>query len=177
MILEHYASAPLALDTTRRYDQRPSQFRLYGKPSGLWVSAKGEYDWPWWCLAEEFGKERLLFRHTVTLKPDANILVLDTEAKMHGFNHDYSGGYGNVRKSLADILERQSKDWVRVANDYDGILIAPYHWSLRLESEFSWYYGWDCASGCIWNLDAISVAPGQVVEGLFVTEGAGNEKL
>ena len=46
--------------------------------------------------------------------------------------------------------------WQDVALDYQGILIAPYQWSLRLDKDFRWYYMWDCASGCIWDLSAIA---------------------
>ena len=46
-------------------------------------------------------------------------------------------------------------DWAEVASKYDGIIISPYQWSLRLDMEMMWYYGWDCASGCIWNISAI----------------------
>jgi len=38
-----------------------------------------------------------------------------------------------------------------VSKEYDGIEIAPYQWDARLS--LIWYYGWDVASGCIWNLD------------------------
>ncbi|QBI98814.1 hypothetical protein SEA_BOBBY_184 [Mycobacterium phage Bobby] len=44
-------------------------------------------------------------------------------------------------------------DWGKVAADYGGIIIAPYQWSRRMDPH--WYYTWDCASGCIWNLEAI----------------------
>lgn len=26
---------------------------------------------------------------------------------------------------------------------------------MRLDNRCTWYYGWDCASGCIWDKDAI----------------------
>jgi hypothetical protein len=45
-------------------------------------------------------------------------------------------------------------DWPRVAERFDGVIIAPYQWKHRLE--LMWYYGWDCASGCIWNARAVS---------------------
>lgn len=37
--------------------------------------------------------------------------------------------------------------------EYAGIIITPYQWARRLE--LSWYYNWDCASGCIWDVSAI----------------------
>ena len=41
-------------------------------------------------------------------------------------------------------------DWARVGEAYPGIIIAPYIWSRRLDGPM-WYYGWDCASGCVWD--------------------------
>ena len=36
-----------------------------------------------------------------------------------------------------------------------GIEISPYQWSRRLTPNNFWYYGWDCASGCVWDKTAI----------------------
>lgn len=47
-------------------------------------------------------------------------------------------------------------DWAAIGKLYDGIIIAPYLWERRLNGGAMWYYGWDCASGCIWNPRAIS---------------------
>jgi hypothetical protein len=57
-------------------------------------------------------------------------------------------------------------DWMRVAEKHEGILIAPYLGERLTEpNEFleshkeewwRWYYSWDCASGCIWNPNAVS---------------------
>jgi hypothetical protein len=44
-------------------------------------------------------------------------------------------------------------DWVRVAAEYAGILIAPYQRPVR--HEIMWYYTWDCASACIWDTSII----------------------
>lgn len=44
--------------------------------------------------------------------------------------------------------------WPLVASLYDGILIPRYLWSIRFRN---WYYGWDCASGCVWNTDVIRI--------------------
>jgi hypothetical protein len=42
------------------------------------------------------------------------------------------------------------------AEGWDGLEIAPYLHRMRLSS-FSWYYTWDCASGCIWNASRVSI--------------------
>jgi hypothetical protein len=44
-------------------------------------------------------------------------------------------------------------DWLRVAQKSAGIIIAPYIWERRLH--LPWYYGWDCASGCVWDAAAV----------------------
>lgn len=46
-------------------------------------------------------------------------------------------------------------DWIDVASRYSGIEIAPYQWKRRIHPSTFWYYTWDCASGCIWDLSAI----------------------
>lgn len=146
MILEHYTAEPLILDRSRAYEQR-----VHFKPRGFWVSVKGEDDWPRWCRENDFAWARLEVRHEVTVSETANILLLDSPIKMFEFNRQYHAPM---------IPEQRSRyteyiDWERVAKDYDGIIIAPYHWSLRMRDDLFWYYSWDVASGCIWNLDAI----------------------
>ncbi len=44
----------------------------------------------------------------------------------------------------------------QVAKLYQGIIIAPYCYSIRLDNDCFWYYPWDCASGCIWDATAIA---------------------
>ena len=47
-------------------------------------------------------------------------------------------------------------NWRKVAKAFDGIIIPEYIYSRRLDGNASdWYYGWDCASGCIWDARAI----------------------
>jgi len=53
-------------------------------------------------------------------------------------------------------------DWEAVAKRYTGIEIEPYNWERRnsgpnnnYSMSMLWYYGWDCASGCVWELDAL----------------------
>lgn len=47
-------------------------------------------------------------------------------------------------------------DWRRVAESYQGIVIAPYVWARRHHLASGWYYAWDCASGCIWDSAAVA---------------------
>jgi len=46
-------------------------------------------------------------------------------------------------------------NWEEVSKNWEGIEIVPYIWTAR--NILNWYYPWDVASGCIWNLDGISL--------------------
>jgi hypothetical protein len=110
------------------------------KPLGLWYEVDG--DWRRWVEDERLDwlKDRTLHR---LILGDENILKLRGAGGLDDFTEQY-------RVPSPDPLWLSSRiDWPRVADEYDGIEIAPYVWSRRLE--LSWYYGWDCASGCIWR--------------------------
>lgn len=139
MRLLHYTKAPFTFDREHKYDSK------HWKPCGLWVSVEGEADWPSWCQGEEWGTESLAHVTEVTLEPDANILLLDSHDMLAAFDRRYGNG---------DQHDCRSIRWSEVRALYGGVIIAPYQWSLRLE--LMWYYGWDCASGVIWNLSAVA---------------------
>lgn len=65
--------------------------------------------------------------------------------------------------SLPGMPRYEYIDWASVCRAYQGIVISPYFWSRRMGP--MWYYSWDCASGVIWDADAIeSVGPSQRTE-------------
>ena len=131
--------------------------RLDGmKPTGLWVSDdSAECDWLEWCVGESFGLERFRWRTEVYIKPDANILFVKSVSELKAFHEEYKLPLYLGAPVLSEVI-----DWARVAEKYDGIIISPYQWELRL-SWAIWYYCWDCASGCIWNADAIELRPSE----------------
>lgn len=150
MTLMHYTSEPLEFDPSRTYQQyAPNTF---GKPVGFWVSVLGEDDWATFVTGN-MNSDRLTHAQRVTLSTEANVLrinsayELDVFAKHNAVETDYERRYPR-------LLNRWPIDWRAVAEKYDGIIIAPYQWSRRMSCD--WYYGWDCASGCIWNLGAIA---------------------
>lgn len=162
MILEHYTEEPFRLRPTQIYLQRrPYSHR---KPQGLWVSVKGEDDWPNWCWGEEFCLEGLAYCQVIKLRPCATILHLSTGAQLEEFHHVYAvetefEARARDWASPGFVHSQWPIDWVKVAAEFDGIIIAPYQYEHRLLGPH-WYYGWDCASGCLWNLNAIaSVTP------------------
>lgn len=140
MNLIHCCAKPLQFNYRRKYET-PNSY----KPNGFWVSVQGNDDWEGWCRGENFCIEALQYAYTITIGPDANILLISTATGMEDFHRRYA----------INIRPFHTIAWDRVQKEYDGLIIAPYRWSYRLHPDFMWYYGWDCASGCIWNLDAI----------------------
>lgn len=147
MRLLHYGKEPFKFDPAHKYDGEPSG--AY-KPHGLWLSVEGDDDWKSWCEGENWRLDGLTHAYEVALKPDANVLVIDSLAKLDAFNTLY--GTPEVYPRYPGI------SWEKVMAMHDGLIIAPYRWERR--HDFMWYYGWDCASGVIWNLAAVeSVSP------------------
>lgn len=149
--LFHHTERPMVFDRMRVYDQaQPGPWGWYSKPRGLWVSDEDEYGWSTWCRDEEFRLHGLTHPQRVILKPDANLLVLREHHELLAFQEVY----GNPDPGLATLgYARYAINWAAVAEDFDGIFITPYQWSARFDVD--WYYTWDCASGCIWNLRCI----------------------
>jgi hypothetical protein len=142
--LTHYSARPLTLDRDRAYVQSAGNM----KPAGLWLSVDGDDDWPTWCRGEEFRIESLTHLTQFRLVPDARVLWLSMPDEVVEFHGKYAG---ELTREFLWI------DWPRVAADWDGLVIAPYQWSLRFDPRVPWYYGWDCASGCVWNPAVLTV--------------------
>ena len=149
MSLSHFSKEPYIRHLYSRSQKVDSLYRSsFGKPQGFWVSVDGDDDWEDWCRGAEFGIGS--YRHQVHLARDAKILHLKYSDELISFRNRYMGiqRWGENNK-WSDIYIR----WEDVAKDYQGVIIAPYQWSCRMEE--NWYYGWDCASGCIWDVSAI----------------------
>jgi|SRR5882672_5015504 len=150
--LIHYSAKPLTQASSRDQKRSPAEWdSTFWKPRGLWVSVEGEDDWKQWCEAEQFSLNCFEHATQIILTPNANILRLTTPQELKTFSAQHSfNPYPEVSlHSLRGI------NWEDVAAQHQGIIIAPYHWSCRLNNDVFWYYGWDCASGCIWDASAI----------------------
>jgi hypothetical protein len=139
-LLVHYSARPVKLE--RNWSYLPQEEH---KPRGFWVSVEGEdsYGWAEWCAEENFRCTSLAVRHLVTLHEKNNVLWIDSNGGLDSFHVQY----GNSCSRAEGI------DWARVAKRWQGVIIAPYLYERRFS--YLWYYGWDCASGCIWDLEAI----------------------
>lgn len=142
--LRHYAVEPIA-QPIRSTSQIAT---AHMKPRGFWVSVDGcNLGWSEWCEGEQFGLRRLVYAHDMTLAKDAKVLLLRGAKAIDAFTRRYGASLAGIRNCAID--------WEAVAEKHKGIIIAPYVWSRRLHPDTSWYYGWDCASGCIWDASAI----------------------
>jgi hypothetical protein len=141
--LIHYATEPVSLNPICYIQQ------VEMKPKGLWFSVEGlpdDTNWVDWCTDNEFRQDTLKYKHEIKLKEGSNVLWLNSISHIAEFNKRYFELECGMINSI---------DWVKVSYDYAGIIIAPYVWECRFEPSCFWYYGWDCASGCIWDLDQI----------------------
>jgi len=127
------------------------------KPNGLWYECQDGSSETW----EEFctvgltsGYDKYDSTYNVILKDDGYYILHITDdhhfekfAKMYSVNHpaDPDGS-----KGLDKMI-----DWPKVAEHYSGIEICPYLSSKRMDDDAFWYYGWDVASGCIWNAQGV----------------------
>ncbi len=145
---------------TLRDARQPPDSEWLGKPSGLWVSDEDndpEGSWSTWCRNEHWGDIDEKHRHTIEVDV-RRVLRITTSAELMNFNRKYSRdmkiGHASNR---SPNYRRTVISWTLVAERYDGIIISPYQWRHRMDHDMSWYYGWDCASGCIWNASAMEV--------------------
>ena len=134
---------------------RKDQQQLVGsKPKGLWVSIGSE--WDEWCRENDFRQDELQTKTAVVIKKHAKILRIHNAEQLDKFHEKYNsyncafktGRYGEHESKFGEGI-----DWAKVTEKYQGIIIAPYIWSRRMK--YMWYYGWDVASGCIWDVDAV----------------------
>lgn len=132
----------------------------YEKPKGFWITDDSDCCWKSWCEGEDFNTGGLKFCHEVVMD-ESSILFIHTVDELDKFTRQYS-----VASVLQALLSRSAPaiNWPVVAKKYKGIIITPYLHTRRMSHESSWYYGWDCASGCIWDVSAITdIRPREVV--------------
>lgn len=144
LALIHYTPRSFMLNRARVYKQE-----VDFKPRGLWLSVGRA--WEDWCRGEDWGVSTLTHRTGVTFAAGANVLTLSTVEGIDKFTAEHCVPIIHDGRPVdVDFV-----DWPTLATLYDGIIIAPYQHQRRLS--LPWYYPWDCASGCVWNLDVIMV--------------------
>ena len=153
MQLIHYSKQPFKFSRDHVFREQ-----IPMKPKGLWFSIEHEiedyFGWKDWCQTEGWNLDGLQYESIIELEPDATILELRTIEEMCQFTQNYG-----IIEDTGILLSGEPRimyvRWDLVREKYQGIFIYPYHYQLRLSNSFWWYYGWDCSSGCIWDLGAI----------------------
>lgn len=151
--LMHFSSKPVLSVYSVEQDRSHEQWRR-DKPRGLWVSVEGNGDgWSDWCTSEGYGLGGI--PHVVGIAADARVLRLTSASCIDRFTAEFGEDPSWGRPTYYHPRS-YGIAWDKVASLYQGILIAPYCWERRLYDGSPWYYGWDCASGCIWDSVAIA---------------------
>ncbi len=140
LILDKYSESRLIMteDTTINFREFNNQ-KIGNKPKGLWYGIG--VSWIYWVRNEmpdwEYDN---IFKIDLN---ESNMLMIDTLEKLHSFHEEFG-----VKTHVFTQI-----DWEKVSNSYGGIEISPYMWEARMKLD--WYYGWDVASGCVWNKNVI----------------------
>jgi hypothetical protein len=121
---------------------KPQSIRF--KPHGFWYAVGfGWLDFATYDMQGFYDDKKL---HAFSINTDRlNILKINNISELFEFDNNFKHG--------PDLLS--SINWVKVAEQYDGIEIPVYLREARYD--YTWYYGWDVASGCVWNTEKLSI--------------------
>jgi len=138
----HMSKTPLELEK-RIFTQKTTM-----KPNGFWYGFG--HEWIDWVRSEMPGWEgKYIYEVDIG---NSNVLQIKTHMELMMFNREYQS---NLSDTGFKREEGEAIDWKKVASKYDGIEINPYQYEARFQ--YLWYYGWDVASGCIWNLNNVKL--------------------
>ncbi len=144
--------SPIHIDSVVHRQAYKTQVR-YNKPNGFWFSVQSSepewMGWLEWSRAEEHGDIDNEKAHRVEVDESRILMIGPREIDWFNETFGVDQCIGSSRSTDRRIR------WDLVAEQFSGIEISPYSWSHRLREDTRWYYGWDCASGCIWDTTAI----------------------
>lgn len=137
----------LSKDNIYKLEKRYYIQRSYDKPDGFWYGFGNEWiDW-----TETAGPN---YQGDYVYEVDingSNILQIKDYSEITVFTKEY----GSDKQIAPGIIF--NIDWPKIELRYDGIEINPYIRQARNDTKTLWYYGWDVASGCIWNLEKVNI--------------------
>jgi len=138
----HMSKDPIHKLEKRYYNQMSGD-----KPDGFWYGFGDK----WIDYTEMAGHERkgnYLYEVDIV---GSNILQIKDYSEIAKFTNEYGSSKQIIPGKIFSI------DWSRIEFKYDGIEINPYLYQVRFDDKFLWYYGWDVASGCVWNLENVKI--------------------
>ena len=151
--LYHFSEHQQLILVDKKYPQK-----IHTKPHGLWFSDESKkYSWYNWCRNENFNLNGLQYKNKITFKKYATILLITNCVQLDDFTkkfefEDYNSIYKMFIQDNLNVSVSLYINWEKITKLCDCIFITPYLWKKR---SVPWYYTWDCASGCIMNLNAI----------------------
>lgn len=138
----HMSKDPIYKLEKRYYVQRPVD-----KPEGFWYGFGEEWiDWTETSWPERKGE----YIYEVDIN-ESNILQIKDYSELEEFTKEY----GSIKQIYPGFIF--FIDWPKIELKYDGIEINPYIYQGRMEKKTIWYYSWDVASGCIWNMNKVNI--------------------
>jgi len=128
--------------------------KVGNKPNGFWYECQdgSSETWKEFCTYGMSSGYRYDSTYSVVLN-DYNILFIPNKRHFEKFYKMYSVPH----PADPDGTKGYDKqiDWPKVAEHYAGIEICPYLVEKRMDDDSFWYYGWDVASGCVWDPSGI----------------------
>ena len=134
---------PIDLDTKRDY-------KLFTGLNGLWYG----FGTSWINYIKQIDPKRLgNFAYEVIIPTNKKIL------KISNYN-DLIGFVGQFRSQDIPFQKDQNiPDWEKVSKIFDGIEFIPFFGNRGNKSFPYWYNQLDVSSGCVWNLNGVSLKP------------------
>jgi hypothetical protein len=142
MLYIHQSRSPL------RAVQDIDQLRLVEspvgtKPNGLWFSVGDGSDWRDLFPMKGWSVEDAKCQTEVVFADCANILRAGSAKDVDDLTYEYGKDGG------------QAIDWSRIAEKFDGIIIAPHCVERSDHQQTRWYKCWAVSCGCVWRARAV----------------------
>ena len=148
---------PVSLDLFKRLS---NDMYYINKPrGGLWGSpTNSDFGWKDWCESEDFVRNGFDIYTIWKLKPNANILVIDSPDDLrkildhYGFTDD--NGY---------MQKKYFIDYLKIVKDgYDGVFLTDKgnrgcHSYVDYKDGYSDLNTWDCESIVVWNPSVVEI--------------------
>jgi hypothetical protein len=143
----HFSCKPITLNDIRtKWQDAKDMHERQAKPGGLWFTVGQGEDDRWKAMRIEKGDKpaSFKFRYKIILQENAKLLFVNDVASRDRLTEKYGNQNG------------PEIDWPAIANAYHGIIVAPYPSDWSDPHRKKWFACWDVASGCVWNVAAIS---------------------
>lgn len=146
MMQRYVQHSKSALDAIYDVDQRQLVESPSGtKPNGLWFSVGDGSDWRALFERKGWGLSDVKYWTEIVFSESANILRAEGAADIDSLTAAYGKDDGHAI------------DWLRIAETFDAIIIAPHCVERSDHDKTYWYHQWECSCGCVWQSNAVKL--------------------